>query len=341
VDLSEISMFTQGYTFDDVLLVPKHSNIKSRDDVDLSVQLPKGISLKIPILSANMKSVTDIKMAITISNLGGLPILHRFDDYTKLVTNFENVYVNSSGIIGASVGIKDHDKTLVQDLVNAGCKVICVDVAHGDHRAVFDFVANIRAKHNNLLIIAGNVVTETAANGLWNSGADVVKCGIGPGSLCSTRIETGNGVPQISALNNICNGNYSERDGEWPMFIADGGIKTAGDCVKSLVFADLVMLGNLLAGTDEAPGDIIQFQGQKYKKYEGSSTHRSKHIEGVSALVPYRGKVTDIITKLVEGIKSGCSYQGANNLKELKQDPEFVIISNAGLKESHPHSVIL
>jgi IMP dehydrogenase len=334
-------MFTQGYTFDDVLLIPKHSSIRSRDDVDLSVKLPRGISLKIPLLSSNMKTVTNVKMAIAISNLGGLPILHRFDDYGTLLSNFGRAKSFSQGTVGASVGIKEEDKNLVCDLYNMGCSVICVDVAHGDHDFAFDFVANIRAKYSELLIIAGNVVTESGANYLWEAGADIIKLGIGGGSICSTRIETGNGYPQLSVLKNISNGCYSCKDGKWPMFIADGGIRSAGDCVKSLAFVDLVMIGNLFAGTDESPGEIIIANNSKYKRYEGSSTYKPNHIEGVSALVLYKGRVFDIVTKLTEGIRSGCSYQGAHNLTELKEDPEFVVISNAGLKESHPHSVVI
>lgn len=336
------SMFVRGYTFDDVLLIPKHSTVKSRDDVDLSVALPRGISLKIPIISANMKTITGVKMAIAISNLGGLPILHRFDEYSALVTNFELAKKDSTGIVGASVGIKDKDKYLVKDLYNAGCQIICVDVAHGDHSGVCDFVSDIRANYPNLVIIAGNIVTEIGAFRLWMAGADIIKIGVGPGSLCTTRIETGNGYPQLSALYNVCNGCYppKQEPGEppqWPMFIADGGIKSSGDCVKALALVDLVMIGNLFAGTDETPGNVI-LNVTKYKVYEGSSTHKQKHVEGVVACVPYKGGINDIITKLIDGITSGCSYQGAHNLTELREDPEFVIVSSAGLRESHPHS---
>lgn len=335
-------MFTQGYCFDDVLLVPKHSTVGSRDDVDLSVKLPKGINLKIPLVSANMKTCTDVAMAIAISNLGGLPILHRFDSHNALLSNFGRARSSSSGVVGASVGIKDVDKNLVCDLYNMGCNIICVDVAHGDHDRVYDFVADIRAKYPELLIIAGNIVTETGANLLWRAGADIIKIGVGSGSTCSTRIETGCGYPQLSALNTVCNfSDYKQRDDQWPMFISDGGVARAGDCVKALAFVDLVMIGNLFAGTDEAPGEIITFNGNKYKKYAGSSTYKQKHVEGVSGLVPYRGSVSDIVIKLTEGIRSGCSYQGALNLKELKANPEFVVISNAGFKESHPHNVIV
>jgi len=161
-------------------------------------------------------------------------------------------------------------------------------------------------------------------------------------SLCSTRIETGNGYPQLSALDYVCNGDYKPIESRTsPMFISDGGIKNAGDCVKALAFADLVMIGNLFSGTDEAPGDIISVDGKKYKQYAGSSTHKLKYIEGVVGLSPYKGPLSGVVTKLVEGIKSGCSYQGVSNLKELKKDPRFVSISNSGLIESHPHDIKL
>jgi IMP dehydrogenase len=337
--------FIQGYSFDDVLLIPKHSSISSRDDVDLSVSLPKDIDLKIPLVSANMSSVTDVEMAKTIAELGGLAILHRFDDYSNLFSNFDQAQsasIGFSGAIGASVGIKQKDLDLIHDLNSIGCKIICVDVAHGDHSKVADFVSLVHSKYPHLLIIAGNVVTANGASLLWEAGADIIKVGVGSGSICNTRIETGNGYPQLSALDIVCNyENYKMRGDQWPMFISDGGVRSAGDCVKSLAFADLVMIGNLFAGTDESPGEIIQFQGKKFKRYAGSSTHKQKHVEGVAGLVPYKGSVRDIVIHLAEGIRSGCSYQGARNLADLKSDPKFVVISNAGLVESHPHNVML
>ena len=339
-------MFTKGYTFDDVLLIPKHSTISSREEVDLSVSLPKGIQLKIPFVSANMATVTDVKMAETIAELGGLAILHRFADYGELFTNYDQARAASHGFpgaIGASVGIKPKDLALIYDLHRIGCKIICVDVAHGDHARVADFVSAVHTKYPDILLIAGNVVTAQGAALLWEAGADIIKVGIGSGSLCTTRIETGNGYPQLSALDIVCNySDFRPRDDlQWPMFIADGGLKSTGDCVKALAFAELVMIGNLFAGTDEAPGENIQFQGKKFKRYAGSSTHKQKHVEGVVALVPYKGSVRDVVLHLVEGIKSGCSYQGAKNLADLKTDPHFVVISNAGLTESHPHNVII
>lgn len=342
-------MFTQGYCFDDVLLIPKHSEIQSRDNVDLNIELPRGIKLQIPLVSANMKSVTGVKMAQTIKTLGGLAILHRFNDYDQVLQDFfaANAPGLGPGEIGISVGLQPKDAQLVKSAYNAGCRVICVDVAHGDHSAVAQFVTEIRTYHcPDACIIAGNVVTASGAQRLWEAGADIIKIGIGNGSTCSTRIETGNGYPQLSALINVCEAVYAGREIEgqerqYPMFIADGGIKSAGDCVKALCFADLVMIGNLFAGTDEAPGQVISVNGQKFKEYAGSSTHKQKHIEGVVGLVPYKGQVGTVITKLVEGIRSGCSYQGVDRIRELQIKPEFVVISNAGLRESHPHDVKL
>lgn len=342
-------MFTKGYTFDDVLLVPKLSDIESRVWIETGVDLPNGIHLDIPLISANMSTVTEAEMCRAVTAKGGLAILHRFDEYEFIVEEFHRAtYPGMSGAVGASVGIKQKDEQLAVDLYNAGCRVICVDVAHGHHTAVSEFIKKLRLllPEEDLCIIAGNVVTEEGAQLLWDAGADIIKIGVGPGSLCTTRIETGNGYPQLSALDNVCNGYYEprERDGkdlQSPMFIADGGIKSAGDCVKALCFAELVMIGNLFAGTDEAPGDIISFAGQKYKQYVGSSTHKQRHVEGVVGMVPYRGKVLNIIDHLCQGIRSGMSYQGAKTLEELKRNPEFVVISNAGITESRPHDVKL
>lgn len=331
---------TVGHTFDDLLLRPKYSNINSRSDIDTSVDLGKGIKLKIPIISANMKNITEEKMAQTIANLGGLALLHRFMPwkdiaiyYTKCIGDKEE----RRNHIGCSVGIQKDDFKLVDSLVDAGCKIICVDVAHGHHANCGKMTEYIAKKYSNILLIAGNIATADGAKYLHQAGANVIKAGVGPGSLCSTRIETGNGVAQITALDDV----YTESLNYSPSFkiIADGGIKNAGSIVKGLCFSHAVMLGNLLAGTNEAPGVEVNIDGTRYKEYSGSSTYKSKYIEGVSALVKLKGPVTPIIEKLMEGLRSGMSYQGVGNLEDLKKDPEFVLISNAGLIESHPNDV--
>lgn len=323
-----------GYTFDDVMLVPKLSEVESRSNIDLSVDLGKGIVLRCPVVSANMTNVTGPKMAQTLAHLGGLPILHRFcSDDEAVAMHLE------AGLTGASsVGVQEADKERAAKLYAAGSKIFCVDVAHGHHRNCISMVEYLAKKYPDVLLIAGNVATKQGALALYNAGADVIKVGIGGGSLCTTRIETGNGVPQLSALADV----YSLLDDRKGFtIIADGGLRAAGDLVKALCFSHAVMLGNLLAGTDEAPGTITTINGFPYKEYVGSSTHKTNHIEGVRANVPCKGPVKNVIDHLMAGLKSGCSYQGVDNLAELRDEPEFITISSAGLKESHPHDIFI
>lgn len=337
-----------GYTFDDLLLIPKYSEVASRADVDLSVDLGKGVKLKMPIVSANMSNVTGHQMAgVMAGYVGGLPILHRFfptaNDIVKefeLACGLANVCSGvQHPVVAASIGVQEQDLDLVERLVAGGCKVICIDVAHGDHALCRQMTSYIAKKFPKVLLIAGNVATGAAAAMLADDGADVIKVGIGGGSLCTTRIETGNGVPQLTALADVY--ARSQKRNHPFKIIADGGIRQAGDIVKALCFSHAVMLGNLLAGTDEAPGTIVNINGFPHKEYVGSSTHKHNHVEGVRAHVPCKGSVRSVIDHLMAGLKSGCSYQGACNLEELRENPEFVTISSAGLRESYPHDVIL
>ena len=244
----------KGLTFDDVLLVPQHSTILSRNDISLFVNLGKGINLGIPIISANMKDVTETAMAQTISSLNGLPILHRFTSLTNQLMMFKESNTNN---VGCSIGVKKHDYENACTFVDAGCSVLCVDVAHGDHDLSIKMVERIAKNHTHILLIAGNVATAGGARRLYNAGADVIKVGIGPGSLCTTRIETGNGVPQMTALFDVFNESVNSFNKNRKFkIIADGGIRNAGDIVKALCFSDAVMIGSLLAGTDETPGNI-------------------------------------------------------------------------------------
>ncbi len=333
-----------SYTFDDVLLVPKFSTIESRKDVDLSVDLGNGIELAIPIVSANMKNVTGLNMALKIADMGGLAILHRFFanplfdqiDAFKTALQTHKSYANH---IGISIGVQKVDYDYVGIYAENGVKIICLDIAHGHSSRAINMVAKIKARYPKLLLIVGNVATPEGFCALAESGADVIKVGIGPGSLCSTRTETGNGVPQLSALSDC----YDAMRDSYPnvKIIADGGIKQAGDITKALCFSHAVMVGNLLAGTDEAPGDIINVDGKTYKQYSGSSTFKKDHVEGVSALVATKGPAEHIVNKLLQGLRSGCSYQGVSNLEYLRRFPEFVLITNSGLVESHPHDVIV
>jgi len=343
----DLKMIRDGLTFDDVLLIPQFSNIESRSDVDISVNMGQ-LKFSNPIIPANMKTVTGKEMAFKVAKNGGLAILHRFMTNGDQLGIAQEIVDNGlENNFALSIGVKISERDMVKDFVFLGGKIICIDIAHGDSNQCIEMIKWIKKFHPSLFVIAGNVATANAAERLWLAGADTVKVGIGPGSLCTTRIETGNGVPQLTALMDV----YEKReelhkfrmpyDKKQLYIIADGGIKSAGDIVKALCFSDMVMAGNLFAGCDETPGNIINIDGRQYKEYVGSSTHKSNHIEGVAAIVPYKGSYDSIQTRLIEGLRSGCSYQGAHNLVELKDNPQFVKISSAGLKESHPHDVIV
>lgn len=345
-------MIREGLTFDDVLIVPRYSDIKSRDtDVDISVKWG-GLEFKHPIIPANMKSVTGLEMSLAVCKSGGLAILHRFMPIEEQLSIARNV-IDNFGYrnFAVSVGVKKQDVSNIFQFLEAGVRIFCIDIAHGDSVHCLNMIKEIRNIQESVTIIAGNVATGEGARRLWEAGADVVKIGVGPGSLCTTRIETGCGVPQFTALMDVSKikqellelqkTKASTVPRKQYSIIADGGIKEAGDIVKALCFADMVMIGNLFAGCEETPGKTHIIHNVPHKEYAGSSTHKTNHIEGVVAYVPCRGKYEDILTKLVEGLVSGCSYLGSHNLEELRDNPEFIRITNAGLRESHPHDVIL
>jgi IMP dehydrogenase len=297
----------KSYSLDDLLLKPKYSEIQHRGDVSTKVDLGRGIVLDIPIISANMKFVSGITMAKAISDLGGMALLHRFSnnrlkDYQDACNiGWNNSVPAGKSNIGISIGTNQHEidffRNSLEVIKDWGVKIICVDVAHGHHINTKNMIQYIRNELPEILIIAGNVATGEGAVYLAEAGADVIKIGIGPSSVCTTRVETAAGYGQLSAIDN-CRTSLDDYRFQNVKLIADGGIKNSGDCVKCLTIADAVMLGNLLAGTDEAPGDIIIINGHKYKQYAGSSTHKSTNVEGVSGYVPYRGPVKNVISHL-------------------------------------------
>lgn len=335
----------EGLTFDDVLLVPKYSKIDSRSIVDISVNIGFRTFLH-PIIPANMQSVTGEKMADAVIKSGGLAILHRFmpiEEQLEIIGRLSNndLLSHSLNNLAVSVGVKENHHEDIKKFFDKGIKIFCIDIAHGDSKYAINMTEWIRDKYPQSLIISGNVATGNGAKRLWEAGADIVKVGIGPGSLCTTRIETGNGVPQLTALIDVADFKNTFFRSQDKYIIADGGIKNAGDIVKALCFADMVMTGNIFAGCVETPGTILSITGKSYKEYRGSSTHKANHIEGVVAIVPTKGKYKNILEKLLEGLRSGCSYQGAHNISELKDNPEFIKITNAGLIESKPHDIII
>jgi len=333
-------------SYADVLLKPRFSTVRSRSDVSIEVELSKGIKVKTPFIPANMKTIVNEKVIDKMCQNSSMTLMHRFDDTNEQLRIagwiVDHGYENLAGM---SVGIKDSDKQMLINFIQIGIKIICIDVAHADSEDTHNFVKWIADKYPSIFLIVGNVSTGEAAGALWQLGADAVKIGQGSGSICLTRIETGNGMPQFSALMEVVSErkklqNCSSLKNKKMFIIADGGLTNAGSVVKALaVGADLVMAGNSFAGADESPGDVIELDGIKYKHYDGSSTYREKNIEGVRALTDYKGSLQSILDKFCDGLRSGLSYQGVFDLHELKNVAKFVRITPAAAKESDHHDV--
>lgn len=333
--------FQETLAFDDVLLVPKYSDIKSRSEIDISSNLGK-IKLEIPIISSPMDTVTEASMAVALCKVGGLGIIHRYNEIEEQAQMVNDALVGGASNIGVAVGVTGDYLERAQQMVKEGANILCVDVAHGDHYSVKTAIRELRNNVNDSVhIMAGNVATLEGFEHLSIWGADSIRVGVGGGSICSTRIQTGHGVPTFSS---ILECQYSQYDSS---LIADGGIKSAGDIVKALAAgADFVMLGSLLAGTDESPGHVdIDGNGEKYKIYRGMASKEAQinwkghysSFEGVSGRVKYRGKVKDIIEDLARNIRSGLSYSGARNILELRKNASFIKQSSAAQIESSPH----
>lgn len=336
-----------GYSFDDVLLVPQHSKVQSRLDIDLSTKVGK-LELSFPTLSANMHTVTDVDMAMAMGDYGGAGVLHRKESDQRIELWAETLRRHGSPCI-ISVGVDRNDDSVelirrIREL--SRLDAVCVDVAHGDSVKALRTIDTLRGQFRDLDIIAGNVATHHGAARLVNAGANIIKVGIGPGSVCSTRVVTGHGVPQLTAIIEVCEGLKNEKtnDHREAHVIADGGIRYPGDVVKALAAgADAVMLGSLLAGTMESPGYVFVEHRNTYKTFCGSASFaaqgskKSARVEGVSAQVAFRGPVEWTLNNIRDGLRSGCSYSGAHNLAELKSNAEFQVVTMNSVRESHPH----
>jgi len=473
--------FKEGLTFDDVLLVPKYSDITSRTQTDLTTKLSRNISINIPFVSANMDTVTESHMAVTMARAGGIGIIHRFltiqeqanevlkvkrsgsvmienpysissnksiqdaidyaedkeisgllvvDSNSKLVGIIterdllfanpnDHIYdvmtkdvvtakpgvtldeskeilhkhrieklpiVDDSGIIkglitskditnnadyptaskdkkgrplvGAAVGVKGDFLERSESLLEAGVDVLVVDIAHGHSENAISTVRNIKKAFPDCELIAGNIATANGTEDLIKAGVDAVKVGVGSGSICITRVITGSGVPQLTAVMDCAKVG---KDHGIPI-ISDGGTRTSGDATKALAAgASSVMVGSMLGGTDESPGTVLTKNGKRFKVYRGMASlaasigRKSKETgsisldddlndyvaEGVEAMVPYKGTVTDILKQLTGGVRSGLSYCGAHKIPQMQENAEFVKISRAGFAESQPHDVSL
>jgi IMP dehydrogenase len=473
--------FKEGLTFDDVLLVPKYSDITSRSQTDLSTKLSRNITINIPFVSANMDTVTESLMAGAMARAGGIGIIHRFltikeqanevvkvkrsgsvmienpysisvdksieyaidyaqdkdisgllvvDSNSKLIgivterdllfanktskiedvmtkdvvtaklgvtldeskeilhkhrieklpivddsgtikglitskditnnENFPNASKDKKGrpLVGAAVGVKGDFLERSESLLDAGIDVLVVDIAHGHSENAISTVRNIKKAFPNCELIAGNVATAQGAEDLIKAGVDAVKVGVGSGSICITRVITGSGVPQLTAVMDCAK---IGKDYGIPI-ISDGGTRTSGDATKALASgASTVMIGSMLGGTDESPGTVLTKNGKRFKVYRGMASlaasigRKSKETglisldddlndyvaEGVEAMVPYKGTVTDILKQLTGGVRSGLSYCGAHTIPQMQENAEFIKMSRAGFAESQPHDVSL
>ncbi|MFM9142026.1 MAG: IMP dehydrogenase [Actinomycetota bacterium] len=349
-----------GLTYDDVLLLPDASEVVP-SEVDTKSFLTRKIQLDIPLVSAAMDTVTESAMAIAMAKLGGIGIIHRNLPIAEQVTHAK--LVKGAGLrVGAAVGVGDDGFERARSLIEAGVDVVVVDTAHGHHRAVLEAIERIKKSFPEQEIIGGNVATRAGAQALINAGADAVKIGVGPGSICTTRVIAGVGVPQVTA---IMEAAKACKKADVPL-IADGGLQYSGDIAKAIVSgADTVMLGSLLAGCDESPGELLEVGGKKFKRYRGmgslgamqsrgesKSYSKDRYMqddvlsedklvpEGIEGKVAYRGTVASVVHQLVGGLRSGMGYAGAPDISDLQRRGRLIQITSAGLQESHPHDVL-
>jgi len=333
----------RGLTFNDVLLVPQRSDIRSRRQPDLKTRLTKTLTLDKPFISANMDTVTEAPMAIAMSEQGALGILHRFMSIADQVAQIEQIKTSGARLIAASIGVNQDFQDRARALVSAGVQLITIDIAHGHSVQMLETLKWLKDTFSDLQVIAGNVATPAACLDLIEAGADAIKVGIGPGSMCTTRVITGCGVPQLTAVA-MC--SEAAREHGVPV-IADGGIRTSGDIVKALAAgAETVMLGSILSGTLETPGPIRhgkkEYRGMASKAAQVSwrgEVPEGMAPEGESRLVPIKGHVSDVVNELSGGLRSGMSYLNATTINELQQNARFMEMSGMGYHESKAHGL--
>ena len=344
----------EALTFDDVTLAPRYSEVLP-SDVDTKIILSKNLTLKIPILSSAMDTVTESKMAIAIAKAGGIGVIHRNLDIKKQIYEINKVKKKNL-IVGAAVGAGPKEIKRAEAILKEKVDLIVVDTAHAHTKKVAEIIKKIKKKKSkHTTLCAGNIATAEAAKFLIKLGVDIIKVGIGPGSICTTRLVAGIGVPQLSAILEVKKGTKNKK----VSIISDGGIKFSGDIAKALAAgADAVMIGSLFAGTKETPGKLIKKNGQLYKNFRGmgsvgamnkGSAERyfqkiqqdaSKYVpEGVEGLVKYKGDLKNIIYKLIGGLKSSMGYLGSKKIINLRNKPKFLKITKAGFYESMVHNI--
>ena len=356
-----------GLTFDDVLLLPGYTDF-FREEVSTQVKMHKNLILNLPVFSSPMDTVTEVDMAITMSQNGG--VIHRSMSVENQITiinkvkSEKNILKNASKdiknrlICAAAIGVGIDFEERIKALIESGVDLFVIDTAHGHVKFVIDAIKYIKSQTDIIPVMAGNITTFEAGTDLINAGADILRVGMGPGSICTTRIVTGVGVPQLTAISEVKRAIIeSKKDIK---LVADGGIKQIGDIAKAIAFgADAVMLGSMLAGFEQSPGEVIEINQSKYKIYRGMGSAKamsqgsaarygqagvetSKLVsEGVEGLVKYKGDVNSLLYQIEGALKSSCYYIGGKNITEFQQKVKFVQITSASFSESMPHSITL
>ena len=343
----------EALTFDDVLMLPRYSNILPVN-TNIAVSLTNKINLKVPFLSSAMDTVTESNMALAIAKAGGIGVIHRNLKIKKQSEEVKKVK-KKKYLVGAAIGTNKEDLDRARSLLDNGVDLLVIDTAHGHSAKVLSVLSKLKKINNQITICVGNIATGEAAKKLYNSGADIIKVGIGPGSICTTRRVARIGVPQITAIMEVKKALNKKKI----RIISDGGIKFSGDIAKALAAgADAIMMGSIFAGTDESPGKKFKMNGKIYKQYRGMGSigamssgsanryfqknfkDKSKFVpEGVEGRVEYKGSVSKIIYQLQGGLRSSMGYIGAKNLNEIKKKAKFIKITKAGFYESMVHSV--
>ena len=332
----------EAFTFDDILLIPAYNHYESRQHVDVSVTDRTGkLSLALPVMTSNMDTITESAMANYIAARGGIGVLHRVMSVERNVEEFRRCTATTF----VSVGTAEEELERAEALRDAGATHFVVDVAHGHAKYVGKTLKRLRALLPDACLMAGNVATYAGADFLASVGADIIKVGIGPGSVCTTRVKTGHGVPQLTAIQDCARCDRS--------IVADGGLRYPGDIVKALAFgADFVMIGGMLAGTRPTPGEQVQDAAGKWvKSYRGMASREVadehhggiaewKTAEGVAVTVPYREDEDHILADIVGGLRSGLTYAGSKTIKELQRKLNYVVITPSGWRESMPHKLL-
>jgi len=328
-------------SYDDVLLEPQYSDIRTRKECSLESHLSDKIKLKTPFMASPMDTVSGQELAEEISRLGGVAVIHRYSTVEQQATVIRLLKLNSTQYVGAAIGASGDFLERAHELIKNNVDFICIDVAHGHHIMVKEAIMTLRDHYGpSIHIMAGNVATAEAFSDLESWGADSIRVNVGTGAICSTRIQTGHGIPSITSIMDCA------AIAKTAKLIADGGIKNSGDIVKALAAgADFVMAGSLFAGTDEAPGELVEVNGSKRKVYRGMASREAQNSwrgnssspEGISTTVPAKGPLKNVFDDLVGGVQSGLSYTGARTIKELQQKAVFVKQTSAGQAESHTH----